>query len=42
MDTKAKIIDENDDSFRKPEQEEIDDVVEATRSALEKITSAKV
>lgn len=42
MDTKAKIIDENDDSFRKPEQEEIDDVVEATRSALEKITSAKI
>lgn len=39
---KAKVIDETDGSFLKPNQEEIEETTEATRLALEKITSDKV
>uniref|UniRef100_A0A183BL32 SKIP_SNW domain-containing protein n=1 Tax=Globodera pallida TaxID=36090 RepID=A0A183BL32_GLOPA len=41
-DMKAKIIDEEDDSFQKPTDDEILETTEATRMALEKITTAKI
>jgi SNW domain-containing protein 1 len=39
---KSKIIDEDDESFHKPTEEEVNETTEATRQALEKITTAKV
>lgn len=39
---KAKIIDEEDESFQKPDDDTIRETTEATRLALEKITTAKV
>lgn len=39
---KQKLIDETDESFHKPTDEEISETTEATRLALEKITTAKV
>lgn len=39
---KSKIIDDNDESFHKPTEDEIRETTEATRQALEKITTAKV
>ena len=41
-DTKSKLIDESDVSLKKPDAEELHATTEATRLALEKITSAKV
>lgn len=41
-DMKSKIIDEDDETFHKPDDEEIEKTTEETRAALEKITSAKV
>jgi hypothetical protein len=41
-DMKSKIIDEDDESFHKPTEEEVNETTEATRQALEKITTAKV
>uniref|UniRef100_A0A915EK08 SKI-interacting protein SKIP SNW domain-containing protein n=1 Tax=Ditylenchus dipsaci TaxID=166011 RepID=A0A915EK08_9BILA len=41
-DTKSKLIDEQDEAFHKPDEEEIERTTEATRLALEKITNAKV
>uniref|UniRef100_A0A914DR83 SKI-interacting protein SKIP SNW domain-containing protein n=1 Tax=Acrobeloides nanus TaxID=290746 RepID=A0A914DR83_9BILA len=41
-DMKSKIIDEDDESFHKPDDEEIFKATEETREALEKITTAKV
>lgn len=41
-DMKSKIIDEDDESFHKPDDEEISKATEETREALEKITTAKV
>ena len=42
LDMKSKIIDDTDESFHKPSDDEIREVTEATRQALEKITTAKV
>lgn len=39
---KSKIIDDTDESFQKPTEDEIRDTTEATRQALEKITTAKI
>lgn len=41
-DMKAKVIDEEDESFQRPDDEVIADKTEATRMALEKITASKV
>ncbi|GMT09499.1 hypothetical protein PFISCL1PPCAC_796 [Pristionchus fissidentatus] len=41
-DMKAKIIDEDDESFQRPDEEQVRDITEATRLALEKITRGKV
>lgn len=41
-DMKAKMIDEEDDSFQKPNEEMVADKTEATRMALEKIIASKV
>lgn len=39
---KSKVIDEEDESFQRPDEETIAERTEATRLALEKITSSKV
>ncbi|VDD95821.1 unnamed protein product, partial [Enterobius vermicularis] len=41
-DMKAKMIDEEDDSFQKPNEEMVADKTEATRMALEKIIASKI
>ncbi|VDM44116.1 unnamed protein product, partial [Toxocara canis] len=41
-DMKSKVIDEEDDSFQRPDEETIAEKTEATRLALEKITASKV
>ncbi|KAI1707361.1 SKIP/SNW domain-containing protein [Ditylenchus destructor] len=41
-DLKSKVIDESDEAIQKPDDEEIRQTTEATRLALEKITTAKV
>ena len=41
-DMKAKIIDDTDETFHKPTEEEIAETTETTRLALEKITTAKI
>ena len=41
-DMKGKVIDEDDETFHKPDEEAIRDVTEATRMALERITKSKV
>ncbi|KAL3083353.1 hypothetical protein niasHS_011155 [Heterodera schachtii] len=41
-DMKSKIIDEEDESFHKPTEDEVEQTTEATRMALEKITTAKI
>ncbi|GMR57303.1 hypothetical protein PMAYCL1PPCAC_27498 [Pristionchus mayeri] len=41
-DMKAKIIDEDDETFHRPDDETVRDITEATRMALEKITRSKV
>lgn len=42
LDMKSKIIDENDETFHKPSEEEVEETTEATRQALEKIVTTKV
>ena len=39
---KSKQIDDEDEAFKKPTDDEIRETTEATRAALEKITTAKV
>lgn len=39
---KPKLLDEEDESFQRPDEETIAEQTEATRLALEKITSTKV
>jgi len=39
---KSKHIDDEDESFKKPTDDEIHETTETTRAALEKITTAKV
>ena len=39
---KSKHIDDEDESFKKPTDEEIQETTETTRAAIEKITTAKV
>ncbi|KAF7639786.1 SKIP_SNW domain-containing protein [Meloidogyne graminicola] len=41
-DMKSKIIDDEDETFKKPTEDEINETTEATRVALEKITTAKI
>jgi len=41
-DMKAKVINEDDESLQRADDEEIEKTTEMTRQALEKITSAKV
>ncbi|VDK51277.1 unnamed protein product [Anisakis simplex] len=41
-DMKSKIVDEEDESFQRPDEESIAEKTEATRLALEKITASKV
>ncbi|CAG9838677.1 unnamed protein product [Diabrotica balteata] len=38
----VEVVDENDPSLEKPDQEEIDDLTERTRQALMKITNSKI
>lgn len=39
---KPKMLDEEDESFQKPDEETVAQQTESTRLALEKITSTKV
>lgn len=41
-DMKSKVIDEEDESFQRPDEETIAERTESTRLALEKITASKV
>lgn len=38
----AEVVAENDPSLEKPSQEEIEDVTERTRQALQKLTNSKI
>lgn len=41
-DMKQKFIDEDDETFHRPDDDEIQATTEVTKQALEKITNAKV
>ncbi|KRX66867.1 SNW domain-containing protein 1, partial [Trichinella sp. T9] len=41
-DLKGQLIDESDDSFHRPKEEDLKEVTEKTRAALEKITQTKI
>jgi hypothetical protein len=41
-DTKGSVIDEDDETIHRPDDETVASITEATRAALEMITSSKV